>query len=53
MRKTYNRPQSTVYALVANSMMAQSFELKDEIGGDQLSNDRSGWDSPEWAEEEE
>lgn len=55
MKKTYLRPQTLVYDYVSESMLANSPGLKDELGGDdQLSNERySGWDAPEWAENEE
>lgn len=53
-KKTYQAPTSAAYTYVAESMLAASLELKDELGGDdQLSNDRSGWDSPEWTNDED
>lgn len=54
MKKTYQTPYSTVYAYMTETMLATSPGLKDELGGDdQLSNDRSGWDTPEWATDED
>lgn len=49
----YIKPQSTSMQFYMEQMIAASPSLKDELGSeDQLSNSRSGWDNPEWAEEE-
>lgn len=53
MKKTYQSPSSTIFTYMAESMLATSPDLKDELGGDQLSNERSGWDAPEWAADED
>lgn len=53
MKKTYQSPSSTIFTYMAESMLATSPGLKDELGGDQLSNERSGWDAPEWAADED
>lgn len=38
---------------MTEKMLALSPEIKDEVGGDQLSNEQSGWSSPEWVADEE
>ena len=54
MKKTYQAPSIRVLHFQTESILASSPELKDELGGeDQLSNDRLGWDNPEWATDEE
>lgn len=53
MKKTYQSPSSTIFTYMVESMLATSPGLKDEFGGDQLSNERSGWDAPEWAADED
>lgn len=54
MNKKYVSPESTVFSYqMENGILQTSPGLKDELGGDQLSNERSGWDSPEWASEED
>lgn len=51
--KQYIKPVSATINLNMEQMIATSPSLKDELGSeDQLSNSRSGWDNPEWAEEE-
>lgn len=54
MEKKYISPASTVFCYeMEHEMLLSSPGLKDEIGGEQLSNEHSGWDAPEWAAEEE
>lgn len=54
MKKTYQSPSSTIFTYMAESMLATSPGLKDELGDDgQLSNECSGWDAPEWAADED
>ena len=53
MKKTYQQPQSTCINVQTEGMMATSPGLKDELGGDQLSNKQGGWDSAAWDEEDE
>lgn len=51
--KMYVQPQSTSFQLRMERVVASSPGLKDELGDDdQLSNNRSGWDIPEWADED-
>lgn len=51
--KKYVKPQSTTITLDMELMIATSPGLKDELGSEeQLSNNRSGWDNPDWAEDE-
>lgn len=50
--KKYIKPQAYVLNFCMEQMIATSPGLKDELGdGDQLSNERSEWDAPEWSEE--
>lgn len=56
MKKEYQSPKTTVYTYVPEAMLANSPELKNELGGeDQLSNERdaTGWDAAAWNETEE
>ena len=54
MKKTYISPSTRVLHFLAESMLASSPGLKDELGGeDQFSTDRNDWDAPEWATDEE
>lgn len=54
MKKTYQSPRSTVYTYVAETILAASPGLKDKFGGeDKLSNECSGWDNPEWTNDED
>lgn len=51
--KKYIKPQAFSVHLRMEQMIATSPGLKDELGdGDQLSNEHSGWDNPEWANED-
>lgn len=55
MKKEYQSPKTTVYTYIPEAMLANSLELKNELGGeDQLSNERdAGWDAAAWNETEE
>lgn len=51
--KKYIQPQALSLHLRMEQVIASSPTLKDELGDDdQLSNERSGWDNPEWIEED-
>lgn len=51
--KKYTQPQAISLHLRMEQVIASSPTLKDELGdNEQLSNEHSGWDNPEWAEEE-
>lgn len=51
--KKYKKPQSIEVRLQMEQLIATSPGIKDELGGEeQLSNQLSGWDNPDWAEEE-
>lgn len=52
--KRYKKPQTLLIHLHTEQVIASSPTLKDELGDEnQLSNERTGWDNPEWAEEKE
>ena len=54
MKKQYQSPSATALRIYAESMLAQSPGLNNELGKDeQLSNDKSGWETPDWAADEE
>lgn len=54
MNKKYVSPTSMVFSYqTEHGILLTSPNLKDEMGGDQLSNERSGWDNPEWISEED
>lgn len=53
MKKKYQKPQSICIKLQPEALMATSPGVKDEAGGDQLSNKYEGWDSAAWNEDEE
>ena len=55
MKKEYQSPKTTVYTYIPEAMLANSPELKNELGGDeQFSNERdAGWDAAAWNETEE
>lgn len=55
MNKKYLSPQSSAYSYeIESSILTTSPGLKNELGGDeQLSNNQSGWDEPEWVTDEE
>ncbi len=49
MKKTCISPSTRVLHFLAESMLAASLGLKDELGGeDQLSTDKNDWDAPKW-----
>ncbi len=55
MKKIYQSPSATALHIYAESMLAQSPGLNNELGSDdQLSNEKnSSWDAPDWAADEE
>lgn len=53
MKGTYQAPLSKQINLHLDTMLASSPELHPELGGDQLSNQQTTWDEPEWNTDED